>query len=82
MTAKGVTGLLEDDTINLGGFLRSDDGTGPLLLACSYLGKLGNDNYQLTLLLSYDANGYRVIGKGEEEVFDDDGNLKPGALQP
>lgn len=82
ITVKGVTGLLDDDTINLGGFTRGDDGTGPLMLACSYIGRLGNNNYQLTIPLSYDANGYHVSDKGEEEVFDDDGNLIPGTVQP
>lgn len=82
MTVKGVTGLLDADLVTLGGLTRGDDGTGPLMLACSYLGKFEKNNYQLTVPLTYDANGYHMAGKGEEEVFDNDGTLVPGALHP
>lgn len=82
ITAKGVTGLLDATEVTMGGLTRGEDGKGPLMLACSYLGKLGDNNYQLTIPFSYDASGYHLTGKGEEEVFDNDGNLVPGALHP
>ncbi len=82
ITVKGVTGLIDAADITLGGLTRGEDGKGPLMLACSYLGKLGDNNYQLTVPFSYDASGYHLTGKGEEEVFDNDGNLVPDALHP